>query len=40
MPSREWRKNAVRFSQLDEIQRRLRRLEKSMTQNDPGADAP
>ena len=29
MPSREWRKNAVRFSQLDEIQRRLRRLEKT-----------
>jgi UDP-3-O-[3-hydroxymyristoyl] glucosamine N-acyltransferase len=27
-PSREWRKNAVRFSQLDSIQRRLSKLEK------------
>lgn len=27
-PSREWRRNAVRFGQLDEIARRLARLEK------------
>lgn len=27
-PSREWRRNAVRFGQLDELARRLRRLEK------------
>lgn len=30
-PSREWRRNAVRFGQLDEFARRLRRLEKERT---------
>lgn len=27
-PSRKWRKNAVRYSQLDDMQRRLKKLEK------------
>lgn len=30
MPSKEWRKNAVRFKQLDEMARRLRALESNL----------
>ena len=30
MPAREWRRNAVRFRQLDDLARRLDRLEKTM----------
>ena len=28
-PIREWRKNAARFNQLDDMSKRLRRLEKA-----------
>jgi UDP-3-O-[3-hydroxymyristoyl] glucosamine N-acyltransferase len=30
MPSSEWRRNAVRFRHLDELARRLKRLEEKL----------
>jgi UDP-3-O-[3-hydroxymyristoyl] glucosamine N-acyltransferase len=34
MPSAEWRRNAVRFRHLDELSRRLKRLEEQQEQTD------
>ena len=30
-PNKEWRKNAIRFQQLDDIARRLSKVEKKIT---------
>lgn len=38
-PSRQWRRNAVRFNQLDDMAQRLKQLENNQPSTPPGADA-
>ena len=35
-----WRRNAVRFGQLDDLARRLQRLESAMKKKEEGGDEP